>query len=96
MERQWFPAFKEVQDTQVIKLGAGVYLLGQRWNFACRLPGKGYNHHGEHYVALLDKMIQQLVSKRRGKLSKGNLFFQDNAAPHKAAINAPGIGRSSL
>jgi histone-lysine N-methyltransferase SETMAR len=29
---------------------------------------------------------QQLVSKRRGKLSKGILFLQDNAAPHKAAI----------
>jgi histone-lysine N-methyltransferase SETMAR len=39
-----------------------------------------------HYVALLDKLKQQLVSKRRGKLSKGILFLQDNATPHKAAI----------
>jgi histone-lysine N-methyltransferase SETMAR len=38
------------------------------------------------YVALLDKMKQQLVSKGRGKLSKGILFFQGNADPHKAAI----------
>jgi histone-lysine N-methyltransferase SETMAR len=27
-----------------------------------------------------------MVSKRRGKLSKGILFLQDSAAPHKAAI----------
>jgi hypothetical protein len=38
----------------------------------------------KYYVALLDKLKQQLVSKRRGKLSKGILFLQDNAAPHKA------------
>jgi histone-lysine N-methyltransferase SETMAR len=27
-----------------------------------------------------------MVSKRRGKLSKGILFLEDNAAPHKTAI----------
>jgi hypothetical protein len=31
-------------------------------------------------------MKQQLVSKRRGKLSKGTLFLQDNSAPHKVTI----------
>jgi histone-lysine N-methyltransferase SETMAR len=31
-------------------------------------------------------MKQQLVSKCQGKLWKGILFLQDNAAPHKAAI----------
>jgi hypothetical protein len=31
-------------------------------------------------------MKQQLVSKHQGKLSKGILFHQDNAVPHKAAI----------
>jgi histone-lysine N-methyltransferase SETMAR len=40
----------------------------------------------KYYVALLDKLKQQLVSKRRGKLSKGILFLQDKAAPHKEAI----------
>jgi hypothetical protein len=39
-----------------------------------------------YYVALVDKLKQHLVSKCRGKLSKGILFLQDNAAPHKAAI----------
>jgi histone-lysine N-methyltransferase SETMAR len=33
-----------------------------------------------------DKLKQQLVSKRRGKLLKGIVFLQDNVAPHKAAI----------
>jgi histone-lysine N-methyltransferase SETMAR len=37
------------------------------------------------YVADLDRLKQQLVSKRWSKLSKGILFLQDNAAPHKAA-----------
>jgi hypothetical protein len=41
----------------------------------------------KYYVGLLDEMKQQLVSKHRGKLSKGILFLQDNAAPHKAAIH---------
>jgi hypothetical protein len=40
----------------------------------------------KYYVALLNKLKQQLVSKCLGKLSKGILFLQDNAAPHKAAI----------
>jgi histone-lysine N-methyltransferase SETMAR len=40
----------------------------------------------KYYVALLDKLKQQLVSKRRGKLSKGMLFHQDNAAPHKVDL----------
>jgi hypothetical protein len=42
----------------------------------------------KYYVVLLDKLKQQLVSKRRGKLSKGILFLQDNAAPHKEAIRS--------
>jgi hypothetical protein len=28
---------KKLQDTEVIKQGAGFCLLGQQWNFACRL-----------------------------------------------------------
>jgi hypothetical protein len=37
-------------------------------------------------TANLDKLKQQLVSKRRRKLSEGNLFLQDNSAPQKTAI----------
>jgi hypothetical protein len=46
---------------------------------------KGATITAKYYVALLDKLKQQLDSKRRGKLSKGILFLQDNAA-HKVAI----------
>jgi hypothetical protein len=41
----------------------------------------------KYYVALLDKLNEQLVSKHQGNLSKGILFLRENAAaPHKAAI----------
>jgi hypothetical protein len=75
--------FKEVQDTEVIKQGADICLLEQRWNFACRLAGKGCNHHGKVLCYISRKTG---LYKRRGKLSKGILFHQDNAAPHNAAI----------
>jgi hypothetical protein len=39
-----------------------------------------------YYTALLVKLKQPLASKCQGKISKGILFLQDNAAPHKAAI----------
>jgi hypothetical protein len=41
---------------------------------------------GKYNVALLDKLKQQLVSKLQGKLSKGIVLLQENAAPHKATI----------
>jgi hypothetical protein len=44
------------------------------------------NTTAKYYDALLDNLKQQLVSKRRGKLSKGILFLEDSTAPHKAAI----------
>jgi hypothetical protein len=47
---------------------------------------KGASITAKYYIALLDKLRQQLVYKRRVKLSKGMLFLQDNAAPQKVAI----------
>jgi hypothetical protein len=47
---------------------------------------KGANLTAKYYVALLDKLKQQLVFKREGKLFKEILFLQDNAAAHMAAI----------
>jgi hypothetical protein len=47
METQWFPSSKEVQVTEVMKQGVRFCLLGQRWNFACRLPAELGNHHGK-------------------------------------------------
>jgi hypothetical protein len=63
METQSFPTSKEVQDTEVNKQGNGICLLGQRWNLVGRLPEKGATITAKYYVALLDKLKQQLVSK---------------------------------
>jgi hypothetical protein len=84
MERQWYPMSK-VQDTEVIRQGVGISLLRQRWNFACRIPGKGCSHTTKYYVALLYRPKQNLISKRLGKLTKGISFPQDHADSHKAA-----------
>jgi hypothetical protein len=43
---------------------------------------KGSIIMAKYYVALLNKLKQQLVLKCQGKLSKGILFLQDNVAPH--------------
>jgi histone-lysine N-methyltransferase SETMAR len=50
---------------------------------------KGATVTEKYYVALLDKLELQPISKHRGRwvsFRKGILFLQDNAAPHKAAI----------
>jgi hypothetical protein len=49
-------------------------------------PEKGATITAKYYVAFLDNLKQQLVAERRGQLSKGILFLQDNGAPHKEAI----------
>jgi hypothetical protein len=46
---------------------------------------KGTTIITKYYVALLDKLKQHLIYKRRGKLSKALLFLLENAAPYKAA-----------
>jgi hypothetical protein len=40
----------------------------------------------KYYIALLDKLKQQLVSKHRDKPSELLLFLQDPAGLHKAVI----------
>jgi histone-lysine N-methyltransferase SETMAR len=47
---------------------------------------KGATITAKYYVARLHKLMQQLFSKRRGKLSKVIWFLQEDATPHKAAI----------
>jgi hypothetical protein len=86
METDCFTASKDVQDTNVMKHGAGVCLLVQTCNLACSLSGEGCNHHGKVLVTIPDKLKQQLLSRRRGKLSIIILCLQDNSGPHKAAI----------
>jgi hypothetical protein len=74
METWWFSASKEVQDTE----SSGKVLT----SVFCDKDGileSGATILAKYYIALLDKLKQQLVSKHRGKLSKGILFLQDNA-----------------
>jgi hypothetical protein len=59
---------------------------GTKMQFACRLPAEGCNLHGKALRCTSRQTVAATVSRRRGKLSKGILFLQDNAAPHKAAI----------
>jgi hypothetical protein len=47
---------------------------------------KGATITTKYYFVLFYKVKQQLVSKRRGKLSKGILILQDNAVLQKVAI----------
>jgi hypothetical protein len=87
IKAKWFPASKEVQDTEVIRQVVGVCYFDKRWNFASRLPGKGLKLTAKYCITLLDKLKQQLVSKLKGKLSKGILYLQDSASPHEAVIS---------
>lgn len=41
---------------------------------------------GAYYSTLLTRLREKIVEKRRGKLSKGVLFLQDNAPAHKSLI----------
>lgn len=47
---------------------------------------KGKTINGEYYANLLHKVKDNLKAKRRGKLSRGVLFHQDNAPSHKSAV----------
>ncbi|XP_045459255.1 histone-lysine N-methyltransferase SETMAR-like [Melitaea cinxia] len=42
--------------------------------------------NAEYYARLLKKVREVIVEKRRGKISKGILFLQDNAPVHTARI----------
>lgn len=45
---------------------------------------KGCTINAQYYMSLLDKLKEALKQKRRGKLTRGVLFLQDNAPAHTA------------
>jgi hypothetical protein len=57
--------------------------------------GKVATITAEYYFALIDKLKQQLVSKRRSKLSKG-ICSSRQCCSSQSGNYAPEIGRSSL
>lgn len=44
---------------------------------------KGQTITGSYYANLIPKLREAIKEKRRGKLSLGVLFLQDNAPPHR-------------
>ena len=47
---------------------------------------KGQTINSTYYAPLLRKLQEKIKIKRRGKLTKGVLFHQDNAPVHKPVI----------
>ena len=47
---------------------------------------KGRTITGDYYLTLLTTLRETIKEKRRGKLSKGVLFLQDNAPAHKSHV----------
>jgi hypothetical protein len=86
IETQRFLTSKEVQDTELIKQGVGLCLLGQRWNFACRLPGKRCNQHGRvlHSSSRQTEAATGLWTLRQA--FERNLVSSRQYCPHKVAI----------
>lgn len=52
--------------------------------------------NGDYYAALLTKVRQVVVEKRRGKLAKGVLFLQDNAPVHTARVARRALGETGF
>ncbi|GBP15649.1 Mariner Mos1 transposase [Eumeta japonica] len=48
---------------------------------------KGTTMNGQYYANLLAQTREAVVQKRRGKLSRGVLFLQDNASVHTARVS---------
>jgi hypothetical protein len=80
---------KEIEGTEFIKQGAGIYLLGQRWNFACRLPGNRCNYNGKvlHCTSTQTEAATGLLTLRQA--FKNNLVssrqFCSSQGSHYAA-----------
>ncbi|GBP68017.1 Mariner Mos1 transposase [Eumeta japonica] len=48
---------------------------------------KGTTMNGQYYANILAQAREDVVQKRRGKLSRGVLFLQDNASVHTARVS---------
>ena len=87
---QWkHPSSPPPKKAKVVS-SAGKVMASVFWDskgvvFVDYLP-KGQTINGEYYANLLRQLREAIKEKRRGKLTKGVLFHQDNAPSHKAAI----------
>ncbi|GBP26468.1 Histone-lysine N-methyltransferase SETMAR [Eumeta japonica] len=57
---------------------------------------KGTTMNGQYYTNLLAQAREAVVQKRRGKLSRGVLFLQDNASVHTARVSRQALKDTGL
>uniref|UniRef100_A0A3Q0RMV0 Tc1-like transposase DDE domain-containing protein n=1 Tax=Amphilophus citrinellus TaxID=61819 RepID=A0A3Q0RMV0_AMPCI len=57
---------------------------------------KGHTINGEYFANLLKQLQKAIKSKRHGKLTKGVLFHQDNAPPHKSMVAMAAVRNCSF
>lgn len=79
------PPRKFKVERSASKLMATIFWDCEGILFIDYLP-KNTTMNGDYYAALLTKVRQVVVEKRRGKLARGVLFLQDNAPVHTARV----------
>ena len=79
------PPRKFKSERSASKLMATVFWDCEGILFIDYLPKKT-TMNGDYYAALLPKVRQVVVEKRRGKLAKGGLFLQDLAHVHTSRV----------
>jgi hypothetical protein len=78
---QWFPASKEVQDTEVIKQGVGVFLL--------EYLVKGATITAKYYVALLNKAMVSKHLQDNSAPHSAAIKHQKLAGLHSEVLKHP-------
>jgi hypothetical protein len=68
----------EVEETEIIKQVVGVCLLGQRWNSACRLPGKGCNIRAKYALRCTSRQTEAATG-----LQTSRQAFERNLVSHQ-------------
>ena len=57
---------------------------------------KGKTINGAYYANLIRRLRQELIKKRRGKVTRGVLLHQDNAPPHTSQVAKAAIEESGF
>lgn len=77
------------------KVMASVFWDSEGIIFIDYLP-KGQTITGPYYANLIPKVREAIKEKRRGKLSSGVLFHQDNAPAHRSEVAIKAIGKAGF
>lgn len=87
---QWKHTFSPPPKKAKVVSSAGKVMASVFWDakgvvFVDYLE-KGQTINGEYYSNLLRQLREAIKKKRPGKLTKGVLYHQDNAPPHKSVV----------